>query len=137
MHHKLLMFYGLLVITVSFVCVVYRGYLYRTSEDLGNRYTTGRDELLLHHHKDATNLALWYTALGIVLIEMGVQTRPPGPSHALLWVHLPLAFAFFSLLLVLRFWFTGLKSVHHATLGRTCAVCFAGVLGTGAAMIAT
>jgi hypothetical protein len=136
MSHKLWMIYGLLVISASFAYVVYQGYRYRTSTDPLGRYTTGRDELQLTHHQDATNLALWYVPLGVLFIEIGVLTRPPGLSPAILWVHLPFAVAFFILLIVLRFWMTGLKSRHHKHLGRTCTACFAGMFSTGAAMIA-
>ena len=48
---------------------------------------------------------------------------------------LSLAIAFFALLLVLRFWLNGLRSQRHALLGRLCAVCFVGTLGTGAILI--
>ncbi len=126
MSHKWLAFYGLLIITVSFLHVVYRGRAYRTTQNSIN----------LMHHRDATTMALFYIPLGIVLIEMSVQLRPPeSVASALLWVHLPLAVAFLVLLLVLRFWLTGLHSRHHGRLGRLCAALFAGTLGTGSVLI--
>lgn len=125
MYCKLFAFCGLLVITASFAYAAYQGYRYRT---------TG-DKLRLERHRGATSLALWYTMLGIALIETGARMRPPGPPPALLWVHLPLAVAFFALLLVLRFWLTGLASRHHGRLGRVCAGFFAGTLVTGVGLI--
>lgn len=128
---------GLLVITVSFVNAALRGRAYRMSEDAQNKYGTGRDEHLLDLHRQATNFALIYVLLGIFMIEFGVQLRPPESEASLiLWVHLPLAIGFFGLLLALRFWLTGLHSVHHARFGRLCAALFAGTLGTGAVMLA-
>lgn len=136
MSHKLYVFYGLIVLTVTFGYVVYQGWKYRNSQDPENRYTTGKDELQLTHHHDATNLALFYVPLGILLIEVGVQLRPEGSiTSSIFWVHLPLAVAFFLLLLVLRFWLTGLRSIHHGSLGRLCAAFFAGTLGTGSIML--
>jgi hypothetical protein len=122
---KWLAFYGLLAITAPFAYVVYQGWAYRTT----------KDSLQLEHHRDATNFALWYTVLGIVLIRISTQLSVPAPYPAIFWVHLPLAATFFVLLLVLRFWLTGLRSTHHRLLGRLCAAFFAGTLGTGAVLI--
>lgn len=124
--HIWLAFDGLLVITLSFAYVVYQGWAYRTT----------KDSLQLTHHRDATDFALCYTALGVVLIRMAAQEAAPAHYPVIFWIHLPFAIAFFALLLVLRFWLTGLRSKkYHGPLGRLCAACFAGVLGTGIVLI--
>jgi hypothetical protein len=119
---KLLVLYGMLVIALPFAYAVYQGRAYRATQDC----------LELDHHRDATNFALWYTLAGIALIEMGVRQQPHAHAPMLLWVHLPLAAAFLALLLILRFWLTGLRSrKYHGPLGRLCAALFLCTLATG------
>jgi hypothetical protein len=112
------------LLTCMLLYVAYHGRRARTS----NREPT---KVLLHRGGAAGTT--YVVLVTIVLIEILVRQSPVARSP-LLWIHLPLAFTFATLFMLMRWRFDGLRSKIHRPLAYACLVTYAGALFTGVLM---
>lgn len=95
-----------------------------------------KEKAVLAEHRFFANVAVWVTLVAVLLTEWYVHTHP-GPRHPLFLFHLfGFAAPYLLLLLIQRFWITGLRFPKaHKPLAYICAVAFAGTFITGLIMM--
>lgn len=110
--------------------------VYRTVQ-WGRRCAAGSESMDVQQHKRVATHALLATFFLIFSIEtFSYFSTEHMTGTWLFMVHMFFAVPFLVLLLVLRFWVTGVsKKRMHKPMAYTAAFCFAGVLVTGIFML--
>ena len=123
---KLMPLYGV-VLLVGWLC--YAGYH-------GRRYSVTKDKLMLGHHQDGVEWAMWSLALTIALILMARRIVGPVSRPDMLYVHLPLALFAVGLFVSILARYDGLRApALHYKLAYASVACFALSLITGLYML--
>lgn len=100
----------------------------------GRKARRTKDWTVIAHHRGGTNCVMWLALITILMIELMIRQLQLG-HPPILYVHLPLAFTFAALFLLMRFRFDGLRSSIHRHLAYGCLTAYTGALITGGIML--
>jgi len=96
------------------------------------RYSCTRAEADLSLHRQWANRSFWLSLLAVLLTELTVRLQGGVKNSDFLPIHLAFAVPFLVLLIMLRFWLTGVRSsMVHRWLAYACLAAYLGTFFTG------
>ncbi|GEM_PF-3736461 len=124
--YKVILFGILAAITLNLVKVASTGKINASNQ---------KTEASMHSHKTAARWAFGLMLLLVLLIEIQVRINGGAEFDYIFFLHLACAIPCLICLLLLNFYFNGLRSIHHSWIAYLCFILFTGTTITGVPMI--